>query len=183
MSDPWLRSPSVSPFIANWPNGPNQSTDNVTALAAGAANGMGVLNAEQLGIQSTPWGDIIIPVWKLTLASSPTTGGLISRYLLFSEDDILWPGAINPSVGQGTNQAAALAAWLLSDPQAANLALLDQLTVQSGQTVYQTRWYSVRGLIGTVPRFLSILLANGASVAFSATAGNHNTGYAVEYYA
>lgn len=182
MSNPWLRSPATTPFVANWPLGPGQSTDNLTGLANGQAKALGVINAESLAIGQTPWGDIIIPPWKIT-TGSVTTGAnnVISRYLIFSEDNVVWPGGINPT--SASDQSTALANFLAYNPAAATSSLLDQIFVQTGITVYQTVWYSLRGLIGNVPRFCSIVVSNASGAAFSATAANFTADYTVEYYA
>jgi hypothetical protein len=175
MSNPWNRA---SPAV--WPLGPNQSTDNFSGLPSGQAKGLGVISPTALSL-SNPLGDIILPPWKITLTSSPSTGGSISRYLLFSEDDVLWPGNISPT--STSNQEVALAAWLASDTAVAQVALIDALTTQSGQTLYQTRWQTIRGLIGNVPTYCSILVYNDSSVAFASySSGNQSAEYVVESY-
>src|SRR5271166_5480686 len=120
MSNPWSRG-----SVTTWPRGPNQSPDNFSSLASGAAKTLGVLIN---GTPASPWGDIILPAWKITLASSPTTGGLITRYLLFSEDNTVWPGGIDPTVN--TDQSATLAAAIAADT-GFGAALIDTITVQS----------------------------------------------------
>lgn len=174
MSNPWSRA---TPVV--WPNGPNQTTDNMSSLASAAAKGLGIVSP---GTVSQPFGDIILPPWKITLASGPTVGNAISRYLLFSEDGSLWPGGINPS--SASDQSAALAAWLAYDPTAADLALIDTLTMSNAVTVYQTRWQSLRGLIGNIPSYCAVLLYNNSGVALAAySAGNQSATYVGESYA
>jgi hypothetical protein len=173
MSNPWNRA---SPAV--WPLGPNQSTDNFSGLPSGQARGLGVISPSTL---SAPFGDIILPPWRLTLASSPSAGNSISRYLLFSEDDVLWPGNINPA--STSDQSTVLAAWLAADTAAGQVALIDTLTTQSGQTLYMTRWQTIRGLIGNVPTYCSILVYNQSGAAFAAySSGNQSATYVPETY-
>lgn len=109
---------------------------------------------------SAPYGDIILPPWKFTLSANPTAGNTISRYLLFSEDDATWPGNISPT--STSAQSSLFAAWLAADPLVENLALIDTLTMSGSQTLYQTRWVSIRGLIGNVPTYCAILVYNNS---------------------
>src|SRR5271165_5406213 len=144
MANPYKRAAP-----ATWPLGPSQSTDNFSGLASGAAKALGIVSP---GTISAPLANLIIPVWKITLASSPTTGGTISRYLLYSEDGTLWPGGL--SATSTADQHAALAAAISADAGGGVAgsfqtgALLDVITVQSGTTVYQPRWLPLRGLVG-----------------------------------
>ncbi len=173
MSNPWSRVAA-----ATWPNGPNQSTDNMSSLANGQAKGLGVINP---GTLSQPFGDIILPPWKIT-TGTVTPGNTISRYLLFSEDNSLWPGGIDPN--STSDQSTALANWLAYDPAAAALTLLDTLTMQSGVTLYQTRWQSIRGLIGNVPTYCAVLLHNNCGATLAAySSANQVATYATESYA
>lgn len=173
MSNPWSRAAP-----ATWPNGPNQSTDNFSGLANSAAKGLGILSPSTVG---QPFGDIILPPWRIT-TGTVTAGTTISRYLLFSEDGSLWPGNISPS--STSDQSTALASWLAYDPAAAALALIDTLTMQSGVTLYQTRWQSIRGLIGNVPSYCAIVVYNNSGAALAAySSGNQSATYAAESYA
>jgi hypothetical protein len=172
MSNPWNRA---SP--ATWPNGPNQTTDNFSSLPNGQAKGLGVISP---GTVSAPYGDIILPPWKIA-TGTVTAGNTISRYLLFSEDNTLWPGNISPT--STSDQSTALAAWLAADPLVANLALIDTLTMQGGQALYQTRWASIRGLIGNVPTYCAILVYNNSGAALAAySSGNQSATYVTESY-
>jgi hypothetical protein len=173
MSNPWNRA---SP--ATWPNGPNQTTDNFSSLPNGQAKGLGVISPST---GSAPFGDIILPPWKFMLSANPTAGNSISRYLLFSEDDVLWPGNIGPT--SPSDQSSLLAAWLAADPLVANLALIDTLTMQGTQTLYLTRWVSIRGLIGNVPSYCAILVYNNSGQALAAyLSGNQSATYVTESY-
>jgi len=173
MSNPWNRA---SP--ATWPYGPNQTTDNFSSLPNGQAKGLGIISPSTV---SAPFGDIILPPWKFTLSANPTAGNSISRYLLFSEDDVLWPGNIGPT--STSDQSVALAAWLAADPLVANLALIDTLTMQGTQTLYLTRWVSIRGLIGNVPTYCAILIYNNSGQALAAySSGNQSATYVTESY-
>ena len=172
--NPWNRGTATV-----WPLGPNQSpTDNFSGLSAGAAKALGVINPSPI---TGPFGDIIIPSWKITLASSPATGGTIQVYLLFSEDNQVWPGGLDPT--STADQSATLAGALLADSGFSAGALLYTITVQSGVTVYQPRWFSLRGLIGNVPSYCSILIWNNTNVAFAAySADNQVANYALDTY-
>lgn len=174
MSNPWSRSSATV-----WPLGPNQSTDNFSGLANGAAKALGVV---QPGTLASPWGDVIIPPWKITLAGAPAAQATISRFLLCSEDNTNWPGGINPT--SSANQAAALAAFLAYDPIAAQAALLDQLVMAAGVLVYQTRWFSTRGaLLGNVPSYCTVVVLNQSGVAFAAySSANQVATYATDSY-
>ena len=126
MSNPWSRAVATT-----WPNGPNQSPDNMSSLANGQARGLGIINPSTL---SQPFGDIILPPWKIS-TGTVSAGNTISRYLLFSEDNTLWPGGISPT--STFDQSAALNNWLAYDPAAAALALIDTLNMQAGVSLYQ----------------------------------------------
>jgi hypothetical protein len=150
----------------------------MSSLANGQAKGLGAINS---GTISQPFGDIILPPWKITTAAGPTAGNMISRYLLFSEDNTIWPGGISPT--STSDQSSSLATWLAFDPGAAALALIDTLTIQSGVTLYQTRWQSIRGLIGNVPTYCTVLLYNTSGVALAAySSGNQSATYVTESY-
>lgn len=184
MANPWTRA---TPLV--WPYGPNGgSGDNFSGLPNNQAKTLGIVQPSTL---SQPLGDLILPPWKITLASSPTVaGGLITRYLLFAEDNTtpVWPGGISPTATG--DQSAALATFLAYDPAAATLggAMLDQLTIQSGVQVYQTRWFTIsRGLIGNSASFATILIYNQSGYAFATyTAGppaNQAAPYVTDVYA
>ncbi len=173
MSNPWSRAVATT-----WPNGPNQSPDNMSSLANGQARGLGIINPSTL---SQPFGDIILPPWKIS-TGTVSAGNTISRYLLFSEDNTLWPGGISPT--STFDQSAALNNWLAYDPAGAALALIDTLNMQAGVSLYQTRWQSIRGLIGNVPSYCAVLLYNNSGAALAAySSGNQSATYATESYA
>ena len=179
MADPWNRA---TPVI--WPYGANgASGDNFSSLPNGQAKCLGVVQSNPT--LSAPYGDLILPVWKVTFASAPTTGGFLTGYLLFSEDNTtpLWPGGISPT--SSADQSALLAAWLAYDtagPGAASLALL-QLTLSAGVTTYYPRWHSPRALIGQIGTYATVLVYNQSGVALAAySAGNQSTTYVTESY-
>jgi hypothetical protein len=181
MSNPWNRAPAGAPLI--WPYGANGANgDNFSSLPNGQAKCVGVV---QPGTLSAPFGDLIIPPWKITFASAPTAGATLSRYLLFSEDNTtpVWPGGISPT--SGSDQSALLTALLAYDPQFGALALLDQLTLSSSVTSYYTRWHGLRGIFadGNIPTFTTILCYNQSGVALAAySSGNQVTTYVTETY-
>jgi hypothetical protein len=172
MSNPWIRgAPTV------WPHGPGQSPDIVTSLPNGQALGIGKLWAENIGL-ITPLGDLILPPWKITTGSGGVSG-TISRYLIVSEDGLLWTGGIDPT--SASDQSTLLSAMLTYD--GANAALIDSITVSAPTTAYYFRWRNLQGMLSNVPRYMSILLYNQSGQALSATAGNHTVQYASESYA
>lgn len=179
MSNPWNRAtPAIWPYGANGGAG-----DNFSSLPTNQAKCVGIV---QPGTLSAPFGDLIIPPWKITFASAPTTGTFFTRYLLFSEDNTtpIWPGGISPT--SSSDQSALLAEWLTYDSGgagAAVLAMLDQLTLASAISTYYTRWHSIRGLVGNVPTFCTILVYNQGGQALAAySAGNQSTTYVTEAY-
>ncbi len=172
MSDPWLRGvPTV------WPHGPGQSPDSVTSLANGQAKGLGSLWAENIGLV-TPFGDLILPPWKITTGAGPIAG-TVSRYLIISEDGSQWTGGVDPT--SSSDQSMLLSAMLAYD--GSNSALIDQITVSAAATAYYFRWRSLQSMLGNVPRYVSILVYNQSGQALSATATNHTAQYASEAYA
>jgi len=171
MTNPFTRSAAT-----NWPNGPNAGTDNFSSLANGACKCLGVLSP---GTVSAPWGDIILPSWKITLASGPTTGNTIKRYLFMSEDNSVWPGGINPT--SSSDQSSVLTAFLNYNPSGAQL--IDQVTVSNGVTAYELGWVSIRGLLGNVPTYCTIAVYNQSGVAFAAySSSNQVANYATDSY-
>jgi hypothetical protein len=185
MANPWNRAAAGTPIT--WPLGPNRSPDNFSGLPNGQAKTLGVVSP---GTLTAPLGDLILPPWKITLASSPTagTGVVITRYLLFTEDNTtpIWPGGISPTATG--DQSSTLATWLSYDPIAAtaNGAFLDQIIIQTGVTVYQTRWITLRGLVGNIASYNTVLIYNQSGVAFAAySAGppvNQAAGYVTDAY-
>lgn len=174
-----MANPFTRGAVVTWQYGPAQSPDNFSSLAAGAARGLGVVNpgTPPVGL----YRDIILPPWQITLAASPTTGGTIQRYLLFSEDNTHWPGNISPT--STSSQAAALAAAILDDSGFATGTLIDTITVQSGTTVYYTRWFSLYALIGNMASYSSVLVYNNTSQAFAAFSSNNQVAqYALDTY-
>ncbi len=172
MSDPWIRgAPAV------WPHGPGQSPDALTSLPNGQALGMGKLWAENIGLV-TPFGDLILPPWKITTGSG-SVAGTISRYLIASEDGTLWTGGIDPT--SSSDQSALLAAMLSYD--GGNAALIDQITVSAAATAYYFRWRSLQSILGNMPHYVSILVYNQSGQTLSSTAANHAAQYASESYA
>ena len=172
MSNPWSRGAP-----ATWPHGPGQSPDSITSLPNNQALGMGKLWAENIGLV-TPLGDLILPPWKITTGSG-TVAGTISRYLIVSEDGVLWTGGIDPT--SSSDQSAALSAMLAYD--GANAALIDQITVSAATTAYYFRWRSLQAMLGNVPHYASILVYNQSGQALNGTAANHTAQYASEAYA
>jgi hypothetical protein len=181
MSNPWNRAAAGAPLV--WPYGANgASGDNFSGLPNGQAKCVGVVQPATL---TAPLGDLIIPPWKITFASGPTTGATFSRYILASEDNTtpVWPGGISPT--SSSDQSAALAALLAYDPQFASLALLDQLVLSNSVTTYYTRWHGLRGIFtdGNVPTFITILCYNQSGVALATySAGNQITTYVTDVY-
>jgi hypothetical protein len=174
MSNPWTRS-----TVTTWPLGPNQTIDNFSGLTNSAAKCLGVVSP---GAVSAPFGDLILPPWKITLAGVPSAGSVITRYLLMSEDNIVWPGGVNPV--SSSDQSPALAAWLAYDPAAAQAAMLDQLVMSASVSAYQTRWYSLRGaFLGNMPSYCTIAVYNQSGVAFAAySSDNQVADYATDTY-
>ena len=181
MTNPWNRAAAGAPLV--WPYGANGgSGDNFSGLPNGQAKCVGVVQPATL---TAPFGDLIIPPWKITFAAAPTGGANFTRYLLFSEDNTtpLWPGGISPVAT--TDQSALLTALLAYDAQFATAALLDQLTLSAGVTTYYTRWHALRGIFsdGNIPSFTTILCYNQAGVALAAySSGNQVTTYVAETY-
>jgi hypothetical protein len=180
MPQPWDRTAP-----ATWPMGPAQTTDNLSGLVSGTARGLGVISPSPT---TSPWGDIIIPPWQITLSSTPMAGNKIYRYLLFTEPPgTLWPGGIDPT--STSDQSAALAAWVGSppgtggyDPGAVGGALLDVLTTTTA-TVYRTRWFTLGRTIGNVASYTAILVYNDSGVDFAAySSGNQVAQYVIESY-
>jgi hypothetical protein len=172
MSNPWVRgTPTV------WPHGPGQTPDALTSLANGQAKGMGSLWAENISLV-TPFGDLILPPWKITTGSGSVSGP-ISRYLITSEDGSLWTGGIDPT--SSSDQSTLLSAMLTYD--GVNAALIDQVTAAAANTAYYFRWRSLQSLLGNVPHYVSILVFNQSGQALNVTAGNHTAQYASESYA
>jgi hypothetical protein len=134
---------------------------------------------------SAPFGDLIIPSWKITFASVPIAGANFTRYLLFSEDNTtpVWPGGISPT--SNSDQSALLTALLAYDTAFASMALLDQLTLSASVTTYFTRWHALRGSFsdGNIPTFTTILCYNQSGVALASySSGNQVTTYVTETY-
>lgn len=154
--------------------------DNVTNLAAGAASGLGIINAELLGLV-TPLGDILLPSWTITPGTGAT--GTISRYLICAEGTSstpgLWTGNLNPIT---TANATALAAMLAYTNSGTLTAFIDSVTVTSSYTTYHFLEKSVYGLFSNIPRFVSVILFNNTNLNLSSTAANHSTTFIVDSY-
>ena len=173
MSNPWSRA---SPLT--WPLGPNQTTDNFSGLPNGQAKCLGVISPSTL---TQPFGDVILPPWQYTTAAGPTAGNTIQRYMLFSEDNVIWPGGINPTAI--TDQSVALTTWLAADSAAVGGSLLDTITIQSGAILYKSSWRSIRGLVGDVPTYMTVLVWNQSGVALAAfSANNQSATYVLDTY-
>lgn len=181
MANPWTRNtPAVWAYGAGGASG-----DNFTSLANGAAKAVGVVQPATL---SAPFGDILLPPWKITFASAPTAGNTFTRYLFASEDNTtpVWPGGISPTstADQYSSGTGNFANWLNYDLVAAENMMIDQITLLSSVTTYYTRWRGLRGFFtdGNIPTFITIICYNQSGVALSSTAANHITTYVTETY-
>jgi hypothetical protein len=163
MSDPWSRGTP-----ATWPYGPSgASGDHVTGLANNTTVALGFLVP---GTISQPFGDIILPPWKLTTGSG-SVSGVISRWLITSEDGSNWTGGLSPI--SGSDQSAALAAYLATDANASAAMLIDQITASAAATAYWFRERFLYSFLGNIPTYTAILLQNQSGQALSATAAQH----------
>jgi hypothetical protein len=172
-----MSNPSIRGTPTVWPDGPAQSPDHVTSLANGQALGLGKLWAENIGL-ATPFGDLILPPWKITTGSG-SVSGTISRYLILSEDGTLWTGGVDPT--SNSDQSTALAAMLAYD--GTNASLIDSITVAAASTAYYFRWRSLQSMLGNLPHYASVLIYNQSGRALSATAAPHTVQYVSESYA
>lgn len=162
-----------------WPNGPNQTTDNFSNLASGAARGLGVVTPGTA--PQGPYRDIILPVWTITLASAPAAGGTIQTFWLFAESNGVYAGNISPT--STSSQATSLSNVQAYDTLFNNGSLITTLTVNASTTVYYTREFSLYAMFGNVPLNVSVLVFNNTSVAFAAySSGNQVAQYALDTY-
>jgi hypothetical protein len=173
MADPWTRTnPPVT-----WPYGAGgASGDHVTSLANNTVLGLGYLNNSTL---TSPYGDIILPTWKITTGAG-SVSGTIQRWLVVGEATSMFTGGLDPT--SASDLTSALNAYLITDPLAQAAMLLDTINVSAAGTAYYFRWRSLYAFIGNVPTYVGLLIQNLSGVALSTTAGNHITNYVIDSY-
>lgn len=172
MSDPWNRT-SLTP----WPFAPGGSGgDRITSLANNTTIALGIVSPTSV---NAPVGDILLPIWKLTTGSG-SVSGTFTRYIITSEDNVLWTGGLSPN--SPSDQSAALDAYLATDAGAANAMIIDQLTVAAAGTIYYFRERFLYALLGNLPTYTSILVRNQSGQALGSVSSGHSLTYALDNY-
>lgn len=172
MADPWNRT-SPTP----WPYAPGGSGgDRVTSLANNTTIALGIVSPVAV---NAPVGDILLPVWKVTTGTG-SVSGTITRYIITSEDNVLWTGGLSPT--SPSDQSAALDAYLSTDAGAANAMIVDQLTVSAAGTIYYFRERFLYALLGNLATYTCMLLRNQSGQALGAVSSGHSLTYALDNY-
>lgn len=156
-----MTNPLTYGSVAVLPNGPAQVTDSLTALASGAAKPLGLLD-----FSSAPVFDCnIAPMKVKSNASGVSSTGLLTVYVLTSEDNSIWTDGISPTAT--TDQSAAIAV--------ASVAC--QINVVANGTTYYTPEFSLFALLGFMPKYASVMVRNQSGAALDGTAGNFSAKY------
>lgn len=152
-----------------WPKGPAQATDNITSLPSGQAKGLGALSCQPSS--NTPYNDILVaPVQIKSGASSVSPTGTASIYVVVSEDNSVFDGAINPDS---------------TSDQSANLdyaRVVQQIDVVANATTYAFREFSIWSFLGFIPEYVAIVVLNNSGSAFDTTAASFSAKYTTESF-
>jgi hypothetical protein len=172
MSNPWNRLSASVQF----PYGPGQSTDNLTALSNNTLLCLG-----SIGISNFVYGDFIIaPIRFKSGASGVSASGTASLHLFTSEDGTIWTSGISPA--SSSDQSAQLALGPTA-PGGGPRAPLQIVQVTANATSYAFDEFSVADVLNFVPTFFTVGILNQSGAAFDSTAANFSAKVTTDQYA
>lgn len=158
MANPFTYVNGSSPIT--FPNGPGQSTDNLTALPNGQAMGLGAIGVP--GLQY--YDDEVGPI-KVTLASS-SASGTISLYIIVSPDGVNWTGGISPNAH--ADQSSLINNYNSYGPPSP-FRVGNPINIQSGVLTYEFASFSIASVLLYWPTFYALVPYNLSGVNFSST--------------
>lgn len=159
MANPFTYVNGSTPIT--FPNGPGQSTDNLTALPNGQAMGLGAI-----GLAGTQYYDDEVGPIKIMLANTSSTG-TISLYVIVSPDNVNWTGGISPNAH--ADQSTLITSYMNSGPPSP-FQIGSSINVQSGVLAYEFASFSIVSILLYWPTFYTLVIANNSGANFSATA-------------
>jgi hypothetical protein len=172
MSNPWSRLSAGVQF----PNGPGQSTDNLTAL-----NNNTMLCLGSIGASNFVYGDFIVaPIKFKSGASGVSANGTASLYLFTSEDGTIWTCGVSPSAA--SDQSGQLAIGPTA-PGGGPRIPAQVVNVTAAGTQYYFDEFSVYDLLSWVPTFFTVGILNQSGAAFDSTAANFSAKVTTDQYA
>lgn len=155
---------SVAP-VATFPCGPGQTPDNLTGLPSGAALGLGVVGTTQIQYAD----DLVGP---LQIKTGATAGGVVSLYLVVSEDGVTFSDGVDPS--STSDQSSKITS---------NTPLVETLNVIAGSTLYYFNAFSVFSRLGYMPSFWAVVVQNLSGSDFDNSASNFIANHSLVSYA
>lgn len=157
-----MASPYTYGSVTVMPNGPGQTTDNITALGSATALGLGVVNSG-----GVPYADVLVPPIKIETGSGATTGGTVGVYIITSEDNTIWTDGISPI--SASNQKSKIVTATL-------VGIINAIVANS---TYYTPEFSVLSALGLaeMPNYVAIVIDNETGGALHATSTNFSANY------
>lgn len=161
-----MSNPPVPAGPVTFPDGPGQTTDNLTALPNNTALGLG-----KVGTALTQYFDALVAPISFLTTSGAVSGDTVSLYLVISEDGTHWTAGIDPT--STSNQASKLTGH---QP-------LQTITVGAGAATYFFDEFSIdTALGGFMPTFFSVVISNQSGAALNATPSNFYAQYNLVAY-
>jgi len=152
--------------LTTMPNGPGAGTDNLTSLPSATALGQGVLD-----FSAAPVYDCVIAPMKVKSGSTGTSAsGLLTGYIITSEDNTVWTDGISPT--SASDQSAKIATAMVAF----------QIAVVANATTYQTPEVSIFAILGFVPRYAALVVYNQSGHALDTTSTNFYEKYSITSY-
>ena len=153
-----MAAPITRGTLVVFPQGPGETTDNLTSLGDGEAKGLGAIDS---GAKAD---EIIAPIRVKSDAAAWAAGDKVSIYLVHSEDDIVWTDNIDPDAT--ADQAAKILA----------AHHVQTLPLEANDTELWFREFSLFSELGFMPKWWGVVVFNqgvATGADLSATAGDH----------
>jgi hypothetical protein len=163
----------TNPFVVNarvqFPNGPGQAQDNLTAMPSNFSRAMGVIGSGQ----TQYYDDNIGPITILTNSSGVSATGTITCYIITSEDNVHWTDNISPTAsGDQTSK-------IVSAP----IAPGGVINATAASTIYTLPEFSIASALGFMPSYWSIVIRNQSGTQLSSGSANFDCAHSLITFA
>lgn len=153
-----MAAPITRGALVVFPQGPGETTDNLTSLGDGEAKGLGAIDSGDKA------DEVVAPIRVKSDAAGWAAGDKMSLYLVHSEDDVVWTDDIDPNAT--TDQAAKILA----------AHHVQTLPLEANATNLWFREFSLFSELGFMPKWWGVVVFNQAVAAdadLSATDTDH----------